>query len=77
VDDGSLRLETDPEPLTGIAAVAWMPLGADSVWISVPPRVFRLAHSDSVLDGLVMVPADPEAVEPSEVRFTRVECPTP
>jgi hypothetical protein len=77
VDDGSLRLETDPEPLTGSAAAVWMPLGADSVWISVPPRVLRLAQGDSVLDGLVMVPADPAAVGPSEVRYTRVECQTP
>ena len=77
LDDGALRLETDSDPVTGSSSAGWMPLGADSVWISVPPRVFRLASRDSVLDGLVMVPADPAAVEPSEVRFTRVECPTP
>jgi hypothetical protein len=77
-DDGSLRLETDSDPrLAGSASAVWMPLGADSVWISVPPRVLRLAQGDSVLDGLVMVSADPAAVGPSEVRFTRVECPTP
>jgi hypothetical protein len=77
LDDGALRLEADSVQLTGSNSAVWMPLGADSVWISVPPRVFRLASRDGVLDGLVMVPADPAAVEPSEVRFTRVECPTP
>lgn len=79
-DDGSLRLETDSKPrLTGSDPAVWMPLGADSVWLSVPPRVYRLAHRDSVLNGLVMVTADldPEVATPAEVRYTRVECPTP
>jgi hypothetical protein len=77
-NDGSLRLETESDPLPGSAQV-WMPLGADSVWVSVPPRVFRLAHGDSVLNGLVMVPADldPAVVTPSEVRYARVECSAP
>lgn len=73
--DGALRLETDPE--SGSDATGWLPLGADSVWLSIPPRVFRLASGDDALVGLAMLSGDEAAMEPSEVRYTKVECGSP
>jgi hypothetical protein len=76
--DGALRLETDPDPTRSRSdAPGWQPLGADSVWLSIPPRVFRLASGDDTLAGQAMLSGDPPAMEPSEVRYTKVECGIP
>lgn len=75
---GALRLKTDMDPgLSGSEAPGWLPLGADSVWLSIPPRVFRLAPVDGILVGQVSDPTEPSAADPLSVRFTRVECGTP
>lgn len=76
--EGGLRLEADPDPhTTGNDAPAWLPLSADSAWLSIPPRIFRLAPADDMLTGQVRDPTEPSAGDPSEVRYTRVECGTP
>ena len=75
---GALRLEADPDPhTTGNDAPAWLPLGADSVWLSIPPRIFRLAPADGMLKGQVRDSTEPSAEDPLEVRYTGVECGTP
>ena len=77
-EDGALRLETDPEPGPSESdAPEWLPLGPDSVWLSVPPLVLRLAPSDGMLVGLVNDPTEPSAASPLPVRYSRVECGTP
>lgn len=77
-EDGALRLETDSDPvLSESGAPRWLPLGADSVWVSVPPLVLRLAPSDGVLVGQVKDQTEPSADRPVPVRYTRVECGTP
>jgi hypothetical protein len=77
-EHGALRLETDPaQRLSGSEAPGWLPLGADSVWVSVPPLVLRLAPSDGILAGQVKDPTEPSADSPLPVRYTRVECGTP
>jgi len=74
-EDGSLRLETDvASPAPGSGLVAWVPLGADSVWLSVPPRVFRLAADDAELRGSARVAAGKQSEELIRVRYGRVEC---
>ncbi len=76
--DGSLRLETDLESAaSGSGPVAWLPLGADSVWLSVPPRIFRLAAKDRELDGGGLAAVVPDSAQVSDVRYGRVECPIP
>lgn len=77
-EDGALQLETDPEQrLSGSEAPGWLPLGADSVWVSVPPLILRLARSDGMLAGQAGDPVEPSAEGPLPVRYTRVECGTP
>jgi hypothetical protein len=75
---GAMLLEAGPEPAAaGGEAGEWSPLGADSVWLSIPPRILRLAQADDELVGHAMTQGEATAEGPAGIRFTRVECGTP
>jgi len=76
--DGALRLETDSNPLARAnEPTGWMPLGADSVWLSIPPMVSRLSIGVGELEGLAMVEPPAAGAQPSRVKYGQVECSPP
>lgn len=74
--DGSLRLETDlASQASGDDPVSWLPLGADSVRLSIPPRIFRLAAANGHMHGESRIAVGPQSDGLSRVRYGRIECP--